>query len=190
MERYTNPWTRTWLLDKPGLAETENTHSHLHHLLCSTVAIPSAPTTGTFLLYPLPLPRTYAHTLPTHHWQCQTFKCQTTFHLPAESHMHRGRERNTDHPWPNTRTHVQYPAVLGEKVNLFFSSGCIPLLTSTASTPFKAKAIVDLLIHIILVSLFLTRHSLVILFRTIVNILLNQNFIHAPGFLHIYKDSF
>lgn len=38
---------------KPGLAETENTHSNLHHLLCDSLEIPpTPPTTTTTILSP------------------------------------------------------------------------------------------------------------------------------------------
>lgn len=35
-----NPRASTRPPDKPGLAETENTHSHLQYLLCGSVDIP------------------------------------------------------------------------------------------------------------------------------------------------------
>lgn len=56
--------------------QTENTHSHLQHLLCASVEKSSPqPSVHTHAL----LVFTHTHT----HWHCQTSKCQSTFHLLA-----------------------------------------------------------------------------------------------------------
>lgn len=113
---------KTRMLDKPGLAETENTYSHLHHLLCGSVEIPTPPT------------HTSSSCPRSHNADTRSHTTDSVKHLnarpPSTYWLHptfRGSLQNTDrlslkHTNTYSRQSVEYPAPREEVgVNPFLS---------------------------------------------------------------------
>lgn len=81
--------TICFVAQRESLPLPDHSHTHTHTPSSSTSSSSSRPHLHTHTLL------TVTHTP----WIVSTFKCQTTFHLPAASHMHRGSERDTDMPY-------------------------------------------------------------------------------------------